>query len=159
MRCWRAFAAVDLGQTLQQVYELYAPLAEDQSLQFTLEAESNLLAQADPDLLFEAIGNLVSNAIKFTPPGGRVTLHARRDTPGTAQIEVMDSGPGIPEAQRHAVWQRFYRGEGGIDTAAGHGLGLSIVAAIARLHDFDLRIEGGQGGTHMVMTCRCFTAV
>lgn len=153
------FVAVDLGQTLQQVYELYAPLAEDQSLQFTLETEPNLLAQADPDLLFEAIGNLVSNAIKFTPPGGRVSLHARRDTPGTAQIEVMDSGPGIPEAQRHAVWQRFYRGEGGIDTAAGHGLGLSIVAAIARLHDFDLRIEGGQGGTHMVMTCRCFTTI
>ena len=152
------FVAVDLGQTLQQVYELYAPLAEDQSLQFTLETEPNLLAQADPDLLFEAIGNLVSNAIKFTPPGGRVSLHARRDTPGTAQIEVMDSGPGIPEAQRHAVWQRFYRGEGGIDTAAGHGLGLSIVAAIARLHDFDLHIEGGQGGTHMVMTCRCIAA-
>ena len=157
-RC-EGFVAVDLGQTLQQVYELYAPLAEDQSLQFTLETEPNLLAQADPDLLFEAIGNLVSNAIKFTPPGGRVSLHARRDTPGTAQIEVMDSGPGIPEAQRHAVWQRFYRGEGGIDTAAGHGLGLSIVAAIARLHDFDLRIEGGQGGTHMVMTCRCFTTI
>jgi len=153
------FVAVDLGQTLQQVYELYAPLAEDQSLQFVLEAEPNLLAQADPDLLFEAIGNLVSNAIKFTPPGGRVILCAKRDAPGMAHIEVADSGPGIPEAQRHAVWQRFYRGEGGIDTAAGHGLGLSIVAAIARLHDFDLRIEGGQGGTRMVMACRCFTAL
>ena len=148
------FVAVDLGQTLQHVHELYAPLAEDQSLQFALQTEPNLLAQADPDLLFEAIGNLVSNAIKFTPPGGSVVVRVKRTEPGIAHIEVVDSGPGIPEVQRHAVWQRFYRGEGGIDTAAGHGLGLSIVAAIAKLHDFDLHIEGGQGGTRMVMVCR-----
>lgn len=148
------FVAVDLGQTLQHVHELYAPLAEDQSLQFVLDIEPDLLAQADPDLLFEAIGNLVSNAIKFTPQGGRVVLSAKRVEPGLAHIEVTDSGPGIPEAQRHVVWQRFYRGEGGIDTAAGHGLGLSIVAAIAKLHDFDLHIEGGQAGTRMVMVCR-----
>ncbi|GLQ88038.1 sensor histidine kinase [Dyella flagellata] len=148
------FIAVDLGQTLEHVHELYAPLAEDQSLHFAMETEPGLLAQADPDLLFEAIGNLVSNAIKFTPQGGSVALSAKRVGPDMAQLEVADSGPGIPEEQRQAVWQRFYRGEGGLDTAAGHGLGLSIVAAIAKLHDFELRIEGGRGGTRMVMTCR-----
>jgi signal transduction histidine kinase len=148
------FVAVDLGQTLQHVHELYAPLAEDQSLQFTLEAEPGLLAQADPDLLFEAIGNLVSNAIKFTPQGGSVTLSVKRFDYDRAQLAVVDSGPGIPEEQRQAVWQRFYRGDGGVATAAGHGLGLSIVAAIAKLHDFELRIEGGQGGTRMLMVCR-----
>jgi signal transduction histidine kinase len=148
------FVAVDLGQTLQHVHELYAPLAEDQSLQFTLEAEPGLLAQADPDLLFEAIGNLVSNAIKFTPQGGSVTLSVKRFGFDRAQLAVVDSGPGIPDEQRQAVWQRFYRGDGGVATAAGHGLGLSIVAAIAKLHDFELRIEGGQGGTRMLMVCR-----
>jgi signal transduction histidine kinase len=148
------FIAVDLGQTLQHVYELYAPLAEDQSLQFTLQIEPDLRAQADPDLLFEAIGNLVSNAIKFTPQGGSVVLSARRIDSGLAHIEVADNGPGIPEAQRQAVWQRFYRGESGRDTTAGHGLGLSIVAAIAKLHDFNLHIEGGDSGTRMVMACR-----
>lgn len=147
------FVAVDLGQTLQHVHELYAPLAEDQQLQFVLQAEPGLIAQADPDLLFEALGNLVGNAIKFTPTGGRVVLSATRSGADRARIEVSDSGPGIPEEQRHAVWQRFYRGEGSRD-AAGHGLGLSIVAAIAKLHDFELRIDGDHTGTRMGMDCR-----
>ena len=147
------FIAVDLGRTLQQVHELYAPLAEDQQQQFVFEAEQGLIVQADPDLLFEALGNLVGNAIKFTPPGGRVVLRVARSGPELAHIEVVDSGPGIPEEQRHAVWQRFYRGEGNRDPG-GHGLGLSIVAAIAKLHDFELRIDGDDTGTCMVMDCR-----
>ncbi len=151
------FVAVDLGQTLQHVHELYAPLAEDQQQQFVLEAEQGLVVQADPDLLFEALGNLVGNAIKFTPPGGRVVLRAARIAPDIAHIEVADSGPGIPEEQRHAVWQRFYRGDGNRD-ATGHGLGLSIVAAIAKLHDFELRIDGDEAGTRMGMDCRLQSA-
>ena len=147
------FVAVDLGRTLQQVYELYAPLAEDQQQQFVLEAEQGLIVQADPDLLFEALGNLVGNAIKFTPPGGHVVLRATRTGPDVAHIEVADSGPGIPEEQRQAVWQRFYRGDGNRE-AVGHGLGLSIVAAIAKLHDFELRIDGDETGTRMGMDCR-----
>jgi signal transduction histidine kinase len=146
------FVTVDLGEILQRVHELYVPLAEDQQLQFDLHAEPGLTVQADPDLLFEAVGNLVGNAIKFTPVGGRVTLGVVPNGPGRAYIEVADSGPGIPEAQRHAVWQRFYRGEGGRDTA-GHGLGLSIVAAIAKLHDFELSIGGDGSGARMGMDC------
>ena len=148
------FVVVDLGQTLQHVHELYAPLAEDQQLQFALQAERGLKVQADPDLLFEAIGNLVGNAIKFTPPGGRVTLSVTRASPEFARIEVADSGPGIPPEQRQVVWQRFYRGDASRDAATGHGLGLSIVAAIAKLHDFELHIEGDRAGTRMQMLCR-----
>lgn len=146
------FVAVDLGETLAHVHELYAPLAEDQPLRFELHAEPGLIVQADPDLLFEAVGNLVGNAIKFTPAGGRVVLRAMRSEAGKARIDVMDSGPGIPEEQRQAVWQRFYRGDG-VRDAAGHGLGLSIVAAIAKLHDFELSIDGDGGGTRMSMEC------
>ena len=108
--------------------------------------------QADPDLLFEAIGNLVANAIKFTPDGGTVTMRATRLAPERARIEVADSGPGIPSQERHAIWQRFYRGEGSRETA-GHGLGLSIVAAIAKLHDFELMIDGDEGGARIGMEC------
>jgi signal transduction histidine kinase len=147
------FVAVDLGRTLQQVYELYAPLAEDQQQHLVLEADQGLIVRADPDLLFEALGNLVGNAIKFTPPGGHVALRAIRTGPDVAHIEVADSGPGIPEEQRQAVWQRFYRGDGNREEA-GHGLGLSIVAAIAKLHDFELRIDGDETGTRMGMDCR-----
>jgi signal transduction histidine kinase len=146
------FIDVDLGGTLERVHELYAPLAEDQQLQFELHAEPGLIVQADPDLLFEAVGNLVGNAIKFTPVGGQVSLSVRRTGPGLAHIEVADNGPGIPAEQRHAVWQRFYRGEGNRETS-GHGLGLSIVAAIAKLHDFELSIDGDGVGTRMGMDC------
>jgi signal transduction histidine kinase len=147
------FVAVDLGETLERVHELYAPLAEDQQLQFELHTEPGLVVQADPDLLFEAVGNLVGNAIKFTPAGGQVSLAVSRTGPDQAHIEVADSGPGIPAEQRHAVWQRFYRGEGSRD-ASGHGLGLSIVAAIAKLHDFELSIGGDGKGARMGMGCR-----
>jgi signal transduction histidine kinase len=147
------FVAVDLGQTLQHVHELYAPLAEDQQQSFELHIEPGLLIQADPDLLFEALGNLVANAIKFTPSGGKVVLSAVRAGPDLARIEVADSGPGIPVEQRQAIWQRFYRGEAGRDMP-GHGLGLSIVAAIAKLHDFELYIHGDQKGSRIGMDCR-----
>jgi signal transduction histidine kinase len=151
------FVAVDLGNTLERVYELYAPLAEDQQLQFQLHAKPGLVVQADPDLLFEAVGNLVGNAIKFTPAGGQVILSVAPSAPGRACIEVVDSGPGIAEELRHAVWQRFYRGDSSRD-ASGHGLGLSIVAAIAKLHDFELSIGGGSEGTRMGMDCPLQTA-
>ncbi len=82
-----------------------------------------------------------------------MALRAIRTGPDVAHIEVADSGPGIPEEQRQAVWQRFYRGEGNREEA-GHGLGLSIVAAIAKLHDFELRIDGDETGTRMGMDCR-----
>jgi signal transduction histidine kinase len=147
------FVAVDLGDTLQHVHELYAPLAEDQQLQFALHADQELIAQADPDLLFEALGNLVGNAIKFTPNGGQVTLTAKRIQPDVARVEVTDSGPGIPREQRQAVWRRFYRGDGSRETT-GHGLGLSIVAAIAKLHDFDLYIDNAETGTRIGMDIR-----
>ena len=146
------FVAVDLGETLQHVHELYAPLAEDKQQVVELHIEPGLIAQADPDLLFEAISNLVANAIKFTPNGGTVAMSAVRVASDRARIEVADSGPGIPAEERHAIWQRFYRGEGSRETV-GHGLGLSIVAAIAKLHDFELSIDGGEGGARIGMEC------
>jgi signal transduction histidine kinase len=133
-------------------------LAEDQQLQFALHADQGLVAQADPDLLFEALGNLVGNAIKFTPAGGNITLTAKRIEPGVARVEVADSGPGIPREQRQAVWQRFYRGEGSRETT-GHGLGLSIVAAIAKLHDFDLYIDSAETGARIGMDIRLQSTV
>jgi signal transduction histidine kinase len=147
------FVMVDLGETLRHVHELYAPLAEDQQQTFNLQAGPGLFVHADPDLLFEALGNLVANAIKFTPPGGNVSLRAMPLGQDLAYIEVADSGPGIPMEQRQAVWQRFYRGDAGRDMP-GHGLGLSIVAAIAKLHDFELSIRGGDEGTRIGMNCR-----
>lgn len=149
------FDRIELGATLRQVHELYAPLAEDKGIRFVLELDGPLPVAADAGLLFEAVSNLVSNAVKFTPPGGRMHLRARAEAQGP-RIEVLDSGPGIPPAERGAVLQRFYRSECG-KQAPGYGLGLSIVAAIVRLHDFQLEIGQADGDGARISLC-CWPA-
>ena len=99
----------------------------------------------DRDLLFEAVTNLVDNAVKFTPEGGRVEL-ALLYQEGETVIRVSDTGPGIPEIEREAVTQRFYRSDKTRNTK-GLGLGLSMVAAIVKLHSFRLKISAGPGCT------------
>jgi signal transduction histidine kinase len=148
------FDSVDLGEILRQVHELYAPLAEDTAIAFILEVPSRTIVHGDPHLLFEAFSNLVANAIKFTPHGGRITVRAALEAHGP-RVDIVDSGPGIPSAEREAVLQRFYRSERGREPAAqGYGLGLSIVSAIVRLHGFALRIDNSEsGGTRVSVNC------
>ena len=98
----------------------------------------------DRDLLLEAVGNLVDNAIKFTPAGTAVTLALRGGPDGT-RMSVVDQGPGIPPAERERVLQRFYRTEKS-RTVEGSGLGLSLVAAVVALHGFRLRIGAAETG-------------
>ncbi len=99
----------------------------------------------------EAVGNLVNNAIKFSPAGTEVTLSVC-DVPGGACIRVADQGPGIPPAEREQVLQRFYRTERS-RTVEGSGLGLSLVAAVAALHGFGLRIGGADPGCIVELIC------
>jgi signal transduction histidine kinase len=139
------FAAVDPAPTLRQAHEFYAPLAEEKGVDFRLDAPAALPPMhADPHLLFEALSNLVDNAIKFTPPGGQVRLRAHVEAQG-ARIEVADSGPGIERDERNAVLQRCHRGAGA-RTERGHGLGLAIVAAVARLHGMSVEIGASDLG-------------
>ena len=148
------FADVDLGEILGEVHELYAPLAEDGSIAFGLDAANGLAVHGDRHLLFEAFSNLVANAIKFTPNGGSVSVRASSETRGP-RVAIADSGPGIPSGEREAVLQRFYRSERGRDTPAqGYGLGLSIVSAIVRLHGFRLQIDdNASGGAQITVDC------
>jgi signal transduction histidine kinase len=97
------------------------------------------------DLLFEAVANLVNNAVKFTPAGGRVDLILLCSESETC-IRVRDTGPGISEVERQAVTKRFYRSDKSPRTE-GLGLGLSLVAAIIKLHSFRLTISAGPGCT------------
>jgi signal transduction histidine kinase len=147
-----AFREIDVGELLHRVQELYAPVADDKSIHFTLEGAALPLIRADADLLFEALTNLVSNALKFTPVHGQVILRASVGRDG-ARIEVSDSGPGIAAAERDAVLHRFYRSTRG-DNRRGFGLGLSIVAAIVRLHGFRLEIgDSAIGGARISIYC------
>lgn len=140
------FDDIELGEILRPVHELYAPLAEDAGIRFGLRCRDGLRVRADAQLLFEAVSNLVANAIKFTPAGGEVRLEADLAADGP-HIAVIDSGPGIPAGERDAVLQRFYRGTCGRDCETpGHGLGLSIVSAIVRLHGYRLDVGNADGG-------------
>jgi len=148
------FATVDLHELVQELADLYEPLAESRDLEWRIAAQPVAEIHGDRALLFEAFNNLIDNAIKFAPQGGVVSV-TLRPTPLGPLFEVADNGPGIPPGERAAVLQRFYRGES-VRHISGSGLGLSVVAAVMRVHDFTLRIDdardltrgarGGEGG-------------
>ncbi len=146
------FKHVDLAQLVESVAQLYAPLAEEAGVRLLPIIEHGIHAEADPELLFEALSNLIDNAIKFSQRGGTVQVRVGKD-PARPQLIVQDNGPGIPSNERTAVLQRFYRVERN-HPVPGSGLGLSVVAAIIRLHDFDLLLEDADPGVRAVIECR-----
>jgi signal transduction histidine kinase len=138
-----AFGDVALHDMLREVGDIYEPIAENKNIDLHVEAPGPLHVRGDRDLLFEAVANLIDNAIKFTPEGGRVDIRLHRGERETI-IRVTDSGPGISEQEREAVLRRFYRNDK-IRSTPGVGLGLSLVAAIVKLHGFRLTIQPGPG--------------
>ena len=138
-----AFRRTDLAAIGNDVADLYAPLAEARGIAFRhsgIEAP----VDADPDLLFQSLANLLDNAIKYTPEGGAVTLQVTSDD-HTVTAVVADTGPGVPPGEREAVLRRFYRLEPARG-APGSGLGLSLVAAVARLHEAALTLGDNAPG-------------
>jgi signal transduction histidine kinase len=146
------FLPIDLASIVAEAGELYQPLAEESGVRFFASADGPAIVEADPKLLFEAISNLVDNAIKFTGQGAAVSIRLEYAA-GSPRIVVEDNGPGVPEDERSAVVQRFYRIERDRGVG-GSGLGLSIVAAIIRLHRFQLVLEDAEPGLRAVIICR-----
>ncbi|PIT00795.1 ATPase [Bradyrhizobium nitroreducens] len=138
------FGDVALDEILRQVCDVYEPIAEDKDIEIDVEIDRKVQVRGDRDLLFEAIANLVDNAVKFTPAGGTVTLELVSDDRAVL-VRVSDTGPGIGEWEREAVLRRFYRSDKMRNTP-GVGLGLSLVAAIVKLHGFCLTICPAPGG-------------
>ena len=131
--------ALDLSALAQDLLEVYQPIAEEAGLELTGEIAEGIAIQGHRQLLGQALANLLDNAVKYSPRGGRIGLTLGR-TDGTASLTVADSGPGIPPADRERVLQRFVR----LDTSRGtpgSGLGLSLVAAVAQLHDVTLALD------------------
>ncbi|MEM7025241.1 MAG: HAMP domain-containing sensor histidine kinase [Pseudomonadota bacterium] len=136
-----AFKLVDLSELGRDLADLYGPLAEEKGLTFTSSCPPGLVLQGNRHLLAQAVANLLDNAIKYPPAGGQVTLASR---PGPV-ISVTDTGPGIPAAERERVLGRFVR----LDkdrSSPGNGLGLSLVRAVAKLHDARLTLEDNNPG-------------
>lgn len=139
-----SFRDVDLALLVADACDLYRPAAETSGLKLDIEAEPGHLVRADPDLLFQAIANLLDNALKFTPVGGTIRLGVQRHGKEVV-LTVADSGPGLAPGEEARITERFFRGEGACGTP-GEGLGLSLVAAIARRHGTQLLIDNASPG-------------
>src|ERR1700722_58966 len=137
------FSDVRLAPLLHEVGDLYDPIAEDKRVVLRVDAAGEMTVHGDRDLLFEAVANLVDTAVKFAPAGGQVELALLRRGNETV-VRVTDTGPGISESERDAVTKRFFRSDKSRGTK-GLGLGLSLVAAIVKLHGFQLAITPGPG--------------
>jgi len=127
------FREVDLALIATELVELYEPAAEDKEIAFVSEVPEGIVILGDPNLLAQAIGNLVDNAIKYAPRQGKVWLRIAARAGNDVEIVVADNGPGIADSEKSRVTDRFYRGNRGA-AADGIGLGLSVVEAVARLH-------------------------
>ena len=140
----RNFQSIDLSAICADLFEFYEPLAESKSIKMTLETQSPVRIQGDGDLMREAVSNLIGNAIKFTPENGSVGISVIRED-GLPVLRVRDTGIGVEPAERDKIFQRFYRTSSG-HRVPGSGLGLSIAAAIANLHELDLRFSENKPG-------------
>lgn len=139
------FSEVDLNRIGEDAAEFFEPLAEEKNIRLQFSpASTPCLLFGDAQLLFDATCNLLDNAIKFSPQGSVVRLDIISDLTRSG-ISVSDNGPGIPETEREAVFRRLYRGESSRHTA-GNGLGLSMVSAVAKLHEMTLQVHDAQPG-------------
>lgn len=140
---------VDLAQMVENVAELYGAPAEEHDLSFDWTVERPAWVRGKANLISRALSNLLDNAIKFTPAGGKVSIRLSQERDGLS-LCVADTGPGIPESERSRVLEPFER----LDSARsspGSGLGLSVVQAIAELHGAELRLENGAPGLKVSM--------
>ncbi len=139
-----------LDEMVTDVAELYSPVVEEAGLTLEVGTLEPVHVMGHRQLLAQALANLIDNAVKYAGDGGRIEL-ALACTDGRAELTVRDHGPGIPEEARQRVLERFVR----LDAARslpGSGLGLSLVAAVARLHGSDLRLEAAEPGLRVCWT-------
>lgn len=145
------FRDVDLSDVLQEAVDLYEPIAEAKGINLVFHGAEANSTRGDADLLFEAVSNLLDNAIKFTPSNGSVEISLAQAARGPA-IRIADTGPGIAPQDFTKLLGRFQRGDRSRSTP-GTGLGLSLVAAIARLHGFELALCQAPQGCCVELLC------
>ena len=139
-----AMTQLTLAPIVEGIAELYGPLAEEKGLSLVAVPGNTAPIEGNRSLISQALANLVDNAIKYTPPGGKVVVRASDSSAGT-ELTVADTGPGIPAVDRARVLERFVRLEASRNSP-GTGLGLSLVAAVARLHDANFTLADNAPG-------------
>jgi signal transduction histidine kinase len=151
----RNFMPVDLGALAKDAVVARAVLAADKHVDLGVARLSPVAVRGDPASLAMLIANLLDNALRYTPEGGRIDV-AIDDDSGRAVLAVIDTGPGIPVAEREQVFERFHRGNrtGDAGDSNGSGLGLSIVRRIADAHRATVALEDGPGGRGLAVRVR-----
>ncbi|MDX2316798.1 MAG: HAMP domain-containing sensor histidine kinase [Hyphomicrobiaceae bacterium] len=149
---------LDMAALVQDVAELYEPVAEERGIALKAQAADPIIIHGDRQLLGQALANLIDNALKYGAPsagagnGYAPEVDVQADARGgVARIVVSDRGPGVPDTERVRVLSRFVRLEES-RSEPGSGLGLSLVAAVARLHGGKLRLEDNEPGLRVVLS-------
>jgi two-component system sensor histidine kinase GlrK len=148
--------SIALESLVEEAVKPHELAARAKSLRLAIEAEPATV-EADPEKLRSIVDNLVSNAVKFTPPGGTVTVSARA-VAGEAIIEVLDTGPGVPQEERESIFNLFFRGRRSESATAsggrvkGTGLGLAIARELVEAHGGRIAVLGGEAGGHFRVT-------
>lgn len=144
-----AMAQIDLRDVVEGITELYGPLAEEKGVGFDVAPSGEAMIAGNKRLIAQALANLVDNAIKYTPEGGKIRVSIE-NTPGGVALIVADSGIGIPATDRARVLDRFVRLEASRHSP-GTGLGLSLVVAVAKLHDARLDLADNNPGLRAIL--------
>jgi signal transduction histidine kinase len=146
------FRQVDLSKAFETVADAYSAAADEQSKSLSAEIESDLWCWGDRDLITEMLANLLDNALRHTPAGTNIEM-TLADSGAELVASIADNGPGIPPEEREQVFRRFYRLQQSI-AQPGNGLGLSLVAAVADLHEIGLSVENNAPGLRIRMHFR-----
>jgi signal transduction histidine kinase len=144
------FVQVNAAELAAQAVELYLPAAELKGISLSCRGTGPIPVSGDPLLLAQAVSNLIDNALKYARDGGTVTVEVLRRPEGAVEIAVADDGPGISDAEKRKAPERFYRGDISRGTP-GVGLGLSLVAAVAKLHGGALVLADNHPGLRAQM--------
>jgi len=139
------FVRVDAAAVTAEVVEFYEPAAEQKGVQVSFEAAGEAAVAGDPVLLAQAVSNLIDNSLKSVSERGAISVRVGRRADGTVEIAVADDGPGIADADKPKVTERFFRGDASRGTP-GVGLGLAIVDAVAKLHGGVLQLLDNHPG-------------
>jgi signal transduction histidine kinase len=146
-----AFVEVDIADVAAKAVEFYLPAGELENLSFVFRDPGPVRVRGDAVLLAQAVNNLVDNALKYVGRGGRIAVEILNRPDGAVSVVVADNGPGISDADKPKVAQRFYRGDASRGTP-GVGLGLSLVEAVAKLHGGSLELTDNHPGLRAKMT-------
>jgi signal transduction histidine kinase len=138
------FTDVDLTDVLRTAIELYASMADEKEQSIIERVEDGLTIRGDRELLLQLFANVLENAVRHSPPRALIRIDGKRNAHETVVI-VCDNGPGIPEEMRTKVFQQFFRLEPS-RTTPGSGLGLSLVKAIASLHNIPVELKSNEPG-------------